>query len=307
MIDNLTVSVTGACNSRCTMCHQWQGTASEDLCPEEYESLFGKPEFADVEYLNITGGEPFLRKDINDVIEAIVAKMKKLKIFFVSTNGTLPNTTVRFIEDFLRRHEEVNPHVTVSVDGDRQTNRIVRGIDNYDSGLRTIELCRAISNRVSTMVSATLTPINCSTETLSHLREVADRLGSEFSFRMGASNEFYRNARIDFTCSQEQIREVIDFSRRFCTDNPFLLAQAAFLETGQMPIMGTRENLKCTAGTTFAFIDSSGNIFPCINSSRKIGYKIQGISKPQIADLGTQEKCVCCTECTFYPMLYHKD
>lgn len=307
MIENLTVSVTGACNSRCTMCDQWKNDNSADLTPKEFEDLFERPEFAGVEYLNITGGEPFIRKDIREVVEAIIRKMQMAKVFFISTNGTNPKGVEKFVKDFSTKHEDVGINVTVSIDGDREVNRRIRGIDSYRSGIETIELCHRISERIKTMISTTLTPANCSFENLMDIKKIAEDTGSTFSFRMGAKNEYYRNQASDLEIPEEKIKEVIEFSRRFCTDNVFLTAQAEFLETGRLQLMGTTDNLKCRAGNTFTFVDSKGDIFPCINSTRKIGNKKDGIITPIIEDLGSKEQCICCTECTFYPMHYAKD
>lgn len=307
MIDDLTVAVTNGCNSRCGMCKQWEGNRSEDLRPEEFEALFGRHEFAGIRYLNITGGEPFLREDIGDVVEAITRRLANVKTFFISTNGTYPRRAEKFTADLIAKQKGLDVNVAVSIDGDRDLNRTVRGIDSHQAGVKTIELCRNVSECVKTMISTTLSPANCSLQNLMYLRELADRTGSTLSFRMAATNEYYRNGGVDFGCIASQIREVIDFTRCHCVDNPFLLAQATFLETGEMPIMGSKERLKCKAGKLFVFVDAKGNIFPCINSTRPIGNTRDGIVTTEIDDLGSQEQCVCCTECTFYPMFYNND
>ena len=306
MIDNLTYSVTSKCNSRCTMCNQWQYDGKKDMTVEEIASLFGRGEFSDVHYLNITGGEPFLRSDIGDVVRVLIDRMRKLEVFFISTNGARPEKTQSFVSDLVEQNDDLDINVTVSIDGDRNLNKLVRGVDSFYSGLRTIELCRSVSDRVKTMISTTLTPVNCSHNNLSYLRGLAADTKSDFSFRMGAVGEYYCNEGMDLRFLDSQIKEVISFIRANCLDNPFLVAQADFLTTGEMALMGGVRDLKCAAGDTFVFIDSNGDILPCINSTRRIGDKDGGITVFGIADLGVQEDCVCCTECTFYPM-YYKD
>ena len=98
MINNVTVAVNASCNSRCLMCNQWKGAHTEEMTVSDFKILFDRPEFRGVEYLNITGGEPFLRRDIAEIIEAVSARMAGMRTFFVSTNGTMPDRTHACIE-----------------------------------------------------------------------------------------------------------------------------------------------------------------------------------------------------------------
>lgn len=307
MINNLTFAVTGNCNSRCSMCNQWQSNAAGDIKPEECDALFAKPEFKDIEYLNLTGGEPFLRTDIKTLTRAILQRLKNVSTLFVSTNGTMPKKTTEFAKVLIRQYEDLDVSITVSIDGDRDINKKIRGVDSYEAAIKTLKLCREISKKIKTMISATLTTVNCSDANLRYLKKLADETGSDFSFRLAAKNNFYANPGLNLDFSKRQLSEVIDFSRRFCAHNPFLMAQADFLETGELSLIKDVDRLRCKAGQTFIFIDSRGDIFPCINSTRKIGDKKSGITSPIINDLGAHEQCVCCTECTFYPMYYDKE
>jgi len=64
------IIVTYRCNAKCVMCHTWKypSRPEEEFKPELLEKL----PFIDT--INITGGEPFLRKDIYDIIDIFKKK-----------------------------------------------------------------------------------------------------------------------------------------------------------------------------------------------------------------------------------------
>ena len=71
---NLTFSVTNVCQSRCKTCNIWElykihpGKRNEELTLEETEKIFRS--MGHVYVFNVSGGEPFLRSDITEIIAA---------------------------------------------------------------------------------------------------------------------------------------------------------------------------------------------------------------------------------------------
>lgn len=121
------IITTYRCNAKCKMCHTWQNPnkASGEFTPEVLEKIPGG-----MKRLNITGGEPMLRKDIRDIIKILDKKTDRLEI---STNGYFIDKVVRVAEEFR------NISIRVSVEGLPELNDKIRGIENgFDHGLRTI-------------------------------------------------------------------------------------------------------------------------------------------------------------------------
>ena len=75
------IAVTYRCDSRCNMCNIWKLEPGPELAPEEYRRL--PRTLRDV---NITGGEPFLRDDIVDLVRVIDEHCNHPRIV-ISTNG----------------------------------------------------------------------------------------------------------------------------------------------------------------------------------------------------------------------------
>ena len=121
------VIVTYRCNARCQMCHTWKypSRQEDEISPEIMDRLPGGHE-----RLNITGGEPLLRNDIEEIISVLDKKTKRLEI---STNGFFTDRILKIAEKF--------PHITIriSVEGLPKRNDELRGIkDGFDHALRTL-------------------------------------------------------------------------------------------------------------------------------------------------------------------------
>lgn len=291
--------VTNKCNSKCIMCNIWSTKIAErEMTIEEYKDFFSRLEFREVEDLNISGGEPTLRNDINEVIDAILDSMPKVRMFFLSTNGTNPEKVRDLFLRYSRRIKDV--YVCVSIEGDRSTHKKVRGIDSYNSAIKTIKLCKEANPNIHSIISMTLTSINSNKESLDHIKKISEETGSTYSFRRGWKNDTYyhncTNTKIDIT--EKQKGEVIDFMEKYCIADPFMKTQIKYFKNDSMLMMK-----KCYAGDIFILVRPDGSVYPCINSSRKIGDLDRGIFIKSIGDLGKYETCPCCTECCFYPML----
>ena len=69
----LTINVNDLCNSRCRICNIWKNDpekkVKEQLKLWEFERIFKN--YGNLYWVTITGGEPFLRKDLVEVVKTI--------------------------------------------------------------------------------------------------------------------------------------------------------------------------------------------------------------------------------------------
>ena len=61
---NATIIVTYRCNARCTMCSRYQSPSR----PEEEITIETIKKLPRMYFTNITGGEPFLRTDLKEIV-----------------------------------------------------------------------------------------------------------------------------------------------------------------------------------------------------------------------------------------------
>jgi len=75
--------ITWKCNSRCMMCNIWKKgpSAQKELQIDEIENLFADPLLSKLEWIQLSGGEPFLRKDIAEIVRILLKLHPKLTIY----------------------------------------------------------------------------------------------------------------------------------------------------------------------------------------------------------------------------------
>lgn len=303
MFKYLGIRVTRKCNSHCLICHLWKtkfaGSEAKDF---QYKKLLSRPEFREVEDIYISGGEPFCRKDLPQVIDAILTAMPKIKRFLLTTNGTSPDKAQKLFKKLDKNKKIKDLRLAISLEGDRAINKKIRGIDSYDSALLTIKLCRTAVPRLQTRILTTLTRLNCNQKSLSHIKKIAAETGSAFSFRPFYNSVYHYNYEDQLDISAKQKELVINFTKKYCLYDPFLKAQIEYLKIGRMSLMN-----KCLAGDVFADVRADGSVYPCFNSTREIGNIEKGIYVKKIKNLGRYEQCPCCDEACFYPIFRWAD
>jgi len=127
---NYTFSISYRCNSRCKTCNIWKiqkkVKREDELTTEEWISIIRS--LCDTPFwITLSGGEPMLRSDILELVEAI-NRYNKPAIINIPTNG-LVKETASIIEDILR---EINKKtllvINFSLDGIGEENDSIRGI-----------------------------------------------------------------------------------------------------------------------------------------------------------------------------------
>ncbi|HET9300893.1 MAG TPA: radical SAM protein [Candidatus Polarisedimenticolaceae bacterium] len=122
---NVTVSTTFRCNSRCLTCNVYERPVDE-LTVEEWDRAFVALGRAPV-WFTFSGGEPFLRKDLADIIEAAWRRCRP-KVVNIPTNGTYGDRVVAGVQrlsPILRGTELV---INVSLDAVGERNDVIRGL-----------------------------------------------------------------------------------------------------------------------------------------------------------------------------------
>ena len=297
MLKNIEIWITEKCNSRCRICHWWkEGGTGMEISAKELSNLLLKKEFSEVESVQVSGGEPMMHDDPEKVVRIIIKSLPRLKKLLIATNGSYPEKTAAFFKN-IRTYSDIELKLCVSIEGDREVHKRIRGIDSYDSALMTLKKCIAAVPELKMNILMTLTKYNTNAGSLEHIRQLALSNNSVYSFRCYYDSVHHSTVNNRLAITEEQKLVLIDFIKKYCRVDPFLTAQAEFLRTGRMPLME-----ECRAGALFVNIRSDGGVYPCINSTRKIGDVASGIYTEDIKDLGKKELCPCCDEACFYPM-----
>ena len=121
------VITTYRCNAKCNMCNIWRYPTRPDseVGVEVYERL------PQMDFLNVTGGEAFLRSDLDEILDVFKTKAKRIVI---SSNGWFVDRTIRLFE----KHGN-SIGLRISIEGLSQANDEIRGMKKgFDNAIRIL-------------------------------------------------------------------------------------------------------------------------------------------------------------------------
>lgn len=130
--------ITTSCNLRCAYCSHFSGPGDvdKDLPLDAWLRFFSELQRCAVMNITLSGGEPFYRTDLREIVRGIVANRMR---FSILSNGTLIDPDMA---DFLASTRRCN-HVQVSIDGAIDiTHDAFRGKGNFTKaiqGIRTLQ------------------------------------------------------------------------------------------------------------------------------------------------------------------------
>lgn len=126
----LVLFVNGVCHAKCLHCFlpslQDRQAANSKLSLSEIEKLshhFGPAIYA----VLLTGGEPFLREDLGDILD-VLSRTRQLCVIKVATSGFFTDQVVTTWERVLAQRRDKYYGVTISFDGPRKVHDYIRGV-----------------------------------------------------------------------------------------------------------------------------------------------------------------------------------
>lgn len=132
----VTYFVTYRCNHKCVFCDVWKRDRAGrgEMTLDEIRRAFST--FGRVEVLRISGGEPFLRAGLDEVVNLLDEMLSPGTIHF-TTNGFL---TDKILKDVSRMKPKHKIHIKVSIDNVGERYDEVRGIEGaYEKALATVK------------------------------------------------------------------------------------------------------------------------------------------------------------------------
>ncbi len=138
-LESVFLFVTSTCNSLCRTCFYWDElNQGHDLTFDQLQRISQTaPAF---HKLWISGGEPFLRKDLAEVIELFYVN-NGMRHVNLPTNGLLPTKMEMVVSHLLERCPDLVIDLNFSLDGLANTHDAIRGVpNNFVKTLATIRL-----------------------------------------------------------------------------------------------------------------------------------------------------------------------
>lgn len=140
----LIVNLTTRCNMACRHCSDdvW-GDSKDDHSLEMIEKF--SAELGKVERIGLTGGEPFLRKDLVEICQ-VFAKNNQVDTIFIPTNGFDTDTTISTVRSVLKTCPDVNFSIMLSLDGFEETHDFLRKEGSFKKVIETARQLKEMSS-----------------------------------------------------------------------------------------------------------------------------------------------------------------
>lgn len=172
---NGTVIVTYRCNARCSMCNRYKAPSK----PEEEISIDTIRKLPKMYFTNITGGEPFIRTDLKEIVRELYKRSDRIVI---STNGFFTDRILNLAKEF----HQIG--IRISIEGLEQTNNDIRGLeDGFNRGYTTLKKLVEMGMKD---VGFGMTVQDMNAKDLLPLYRISDEMGMEFA-TASLHNSFY--------------------------------------------------------------------------------------------------------------------
>ncbi|MFD2671979.1 polysaccharide pyruvyl transferase family protein [Marinicrinis sediminis] len=306
--------ITNKCNLRCAMCNVWKPeyAAKKDLTPAEIYTLFNKPLFKKLEHVGISGGEPFVRKDILEVIDAFCDALPSLKSVSIITNATLPWTVekVRLISEKMKQ-KKLHFNLQISIDGVDEVHDANRGVaGTFNKLWQNFSILN--QEGLVSEISTTVTKKNC--HALWDVYQFARKNNVYIRFRLASSiDRLYNDDLVDnFMFSEEERLIIIKFFENINYYYEENKEKQFFYRSLIGQLKGDKRKVGCHWQTSEGVsLDPYGNLHYCFPKSKKI----RNISSEEPFDLkllrdnnhileDALNHCDRCTHDYFGPMTY---
>ncbi|OPZ20346.1 MAG: Antilisterial bacteriocin subtilosin biosynthesis protein AlbA [candidate division BRC1 bacterium ADurb.BinA364] len=243
--------LTYRCNARCNMCNVYKNPtrASEEIPLSVYEKL------PRLDFCNITGGEPFIRAEIEEIVALMRRKARRIVI---STNGFFTDRILALG----RRYPDLG--FRVSLEGLPATNDEIRGLNHgFDRGLRALVELRALGVRD---VGFAMTVQGRNARDLLPLYHLSQQLGMQFATATLHNSHYF--FKLDNKIEAGEIPAVAaEFERligeMLRSKDPKNWFRAYFNAGLINYIQGGKRPLPCRMGHHAFFLDPLGQVLPC--------------------------------------------
>ena len=252
---NGTVIVTYRCNAKCTMCNRYKAPST----PEEEISVETIKKLPEMYFTNITGGEPFIRDDIKDIVRELNKKSDRIVI---STNGFFTDRIIDLCKEF------PNVGIRISIEGLEETNNAIRGLeDGFNKGVGTLKKLVEMGHPD---VGFGMTVQDANAKDLVPLYKISDKMNMEFA-TASLHNSFYFVESKNIIHDREMVAQNFEdlINELLNSNSPKKWFRAYFNHGLINYIYGQPRLLPCDMAFDTFFIDPYGDVVPCNGTKEK--------------------------------------
>lgn len=312
--EQVTFFVTNRCNLNCSHCFVEGKNQDENKELTISEIAMMSRQIGRVKFLTITGGEPFLRQDLPEIVK-ILNKNLKPSMITILTNGFLTDKITEKINEILQNCKETDILVKVSIDGPAEIHDKMRLVDgsfrNACSTFFKLSKLKDIYSNLTLGVITTYTNQNKFYIEDLHGWIISNLEPDQYGLileRPVQANEVNDSINIDeFVSLQRKINKKDAYLAKGFFKKFRLVYKIKVMDVQKKIYDKKRYPLKCFAGILTTVISSSGDVFACeqlktkLGNLRDSGYSWRKVWRfAQAAGLKRyirKKECFCTNEC----------
>lgn len=268
-IFQICLCVTSKCNARCIMCDVWKKPGQNDFTLSELEKFLSKSSLPNIAQFSLSGGEPFLRKDIVEIAK-VIHKYHSNVEYFIATNCIATDTIVAKAK---RIADITKTTLCISMDGiEESTHDTIRGEGVYKKMIKTIGKVSKIP-QLNLSWSFTIQPLNYNQilDVYKYSKPFTSRNPGKtaiFCARPASAGAYFKNIGKALILNEQQKREAISQLEKISKNmgnGGWINYVISFMKTGKKPI-------PCGAGKYSCIITADFEVYPCSHCPESWSY-----------------------------------
>jgi MoaA/NifB/PqqE/SkfB family radical SAM enzyme len=314
---SLVLSVSFRCNSRCQTCNVWCKPSDNDMTADEWQQVFThlrRPALAGGRpfYLTFTGGEPFLRGDLHEIVIA-GAQICQPGVITIPTNGLLTRRIIDQTARICTAAREVQIGLNLSLDAIGEEHDRIRGVPgNWKRAMETWEGLKALQTDHANLVLSVHTVV--SRFNVDRIQAIMEGLAAlePDSFITEVAEERVELGTMgwDITPSPDQYAPIADElsarARAVPVQGLARITQAfraEYYQLAKQVLQEQRQVIPCLAGWASGHIAPDGDVWTCctraepVGNLRTTGYDLRPIWTERVGDLRQLRESISAREC----------
>lgn len=247
-LSQLMLYATTACQSRCKHCNIWQ-KKHEHLTLDDIKRVMHSRCITSKTTIGLEGGEFILHPQADEIMAWF---HKHHPNYTLLTNGLAPQRVIDAVKRFHPRH------LYISLDGDEETYKMMRGCDGYG---RVIEVVEALRGEVPLSLMFCLSPWN-SFKDMEHVINVALHYGIDVRIGIYGTMAFF-DTTSDLLTMSDYTSQIPDNIHKTQENYDFVVLYDQWRQ-GNL-------KLRCQSIMSSLVIHSNGDVPLCQNLDVKLG------------------------------------
>lgn len=307
---SLVISISFRCNSKCKTCDVWR-KPNDDLSLDEWRRVFQKIGRGPV-YMTFTGGEPFLRKDLPEMVIAAYEHCRP-EYITIPTNGILTQRVVDGVAKICANAPQSRIGINLSLDGVGKEHDEIRMVPgNWDRSMKTWAALKDLQKTHTNLVLTIHTVI--SKFNINRFRDIYAGLQplhpDSYITEIAEERVELDTVGMDITPMARDYAPIADFLSQHAHATPargfarFTQSfRAQYYQLAKRTLLEQTQVIPCFAGWASGHIAPNGDVWSCciraepVGNLRKTDYDLRPIWFEKVGTMKNLRQSIAAGEC----------